>query len=187
MIHSHRQCFYGRVMFGYRMFSWRLTASNRADAEHLIKPALECRRRVGEAARSWRECVVGSPEAKKAATALWSEQLRFRDALLAIGAKRANGWAHAVNELEKLPFDEGGKPTPEGSTKWFAELMRKYPERPPGLLETVEGRPGLIAEAARRFNLSLREARRCYERAKYDSKNKTWSTSHRGKARKIAS
>jgi hypothetical protein len=41
MIQAHRQCFYARVMIGYRAFSWRLAVSNRADAEQLVKPALE--------------------------------------------------------------------------------------------------------------------------------------------------
>ena len=50
MIYSQRKCFYGRVMIGYRTFSWRLTVSNRADAEHLVEPAIEARRRVREAA-----------------------------------------------------------------------------------------------------------------------------------------
>jgi hypothetical protein len=42
-------------MIGYRTFSWRLTVSNLADAEHLVEPAIKARRRVREAAWHWRE------------------------------------------------------------------------------------------------------------------------------------
>jgi len=71
-------------MIGYRTFSWRLAVSNRADAEHLVKPALEARRRVKEAAWHWRE---GPTEA--AMKAVLAAQLKYRLALERIGAKKA--------------------------------------------------------------------------------------------------
>jgi hypothetical protein len=65
---------------------WRLAAQNRAEGEALLKPAVDARARVREAARNWRECLVESPDAKTALATLLGEQRRFRDVLLAIGA-----------------------------------------------------------------------------------------------------
>jgi hypothetical protein len=183
MIHSHRQCFYGRAMIGYRTISWRLVARNRVEAEELVKPAVEARRRVSETARSWRECPTASSEAKAALTALLAAQRRFRDALLAVGAKRSKGWAEVVKALNEPPFDENSRPNPEGARTWFVELLRKNPERPPRPLETVKDRLGLLEEATERFKVSMREARRSYERAQDITGIRAWSTAHRGKAR----
>jgi hypothetical protein len=46
---------------------------------------------------------------------------------------------------------------------------------------------GRRLKAAERFNVSLRRARRCYESAQDIARITTWSTTHRGKARKSAS
>ena len=123
------------------------------------------------------------PEVK----ALLKQQGRLRDALVAAGGKRSKGWAEGESALKELPFDEKSRPSPEGATSWFVELLRRNPDRSPRPLETVEHRIGLLEEAAKQFNVSRREVRRCYERAQDITEIRTWSTAHRGKARKSAS
>ncbi len=160
---------------------WRLAVQNRAKAEALVKPAVDARARVREAARAWRECLVGSPEAKTALAAVLGEQCRFRDALLTVGAKRSKGWAEVVKALKEPPLDETS--TREGCTRWFVELLRRNPDRsPPG--RSVEM---LLKEADALFRVGGRGARRCYEFAQEKTGIRAWSTAHRGQARKSAS
>jgi hypothetical protein len=112
------------------------------------------------------------------------QQRRLRDALIAASGKRFKGWADVESALKELPLDQKSKPSPEAGTTWFVELLQKNPDRPPRPLETVEDRLGLLEEATTRFNVSRREARRCYERAQDITGIRAWSTAHRGKARK---
>ena len=153
---------------------WPLAVENRAEAEAVVKPAVDARARVREAARAWRECVVGSPEATTALKAVLAKQRRFRDALLAVGAKRSKGWAEVVKALKEPPFDEAGLDR-EGCKRWFVELLLKNPERPP------PGRPveKLLKEAGALFRVSGRGIRRCYELAQEKTENKNWSTTRR--------
>ena len=58
--------------------------------------------------------LVGFPEEKTALAALLGEQRRFRNALLAVGAKRSKGWAEVVKALKEPPVDEASRPDPEG-------------------------------------------------------------------------
>jgi hypothetical protein len=145
--------------------------TNRAEGEALLKPAIDARARVREAARNWRECLVESSEAKTALATLLGEQRRFRDELLAVGAKRSKGWAEVFKVLKEPPFDEArGK-----CTRWFVELLLKNPERPP------PGRPVemLLKEADALFRVGGRGARRCYEFAQEKTGNRNWSTTRR--------
>jgi hypothetical protein len=188
MLHVHSKGYpiYGRATIDRVTLDWLLPVQNRVAGEAHVKPAVDARKSVKKAADDWRKCSIGSSEAKGTSKALLREQHRFRDALAAVGAKLSKGWAKAVPLFDELPFDEASRPNPEGATSWFVELLRKNPERPPQPLETVEGRLGLLEVAAKRFNVSLREARRCYERAQDITGIRTWSTAHRGKARKSA-
>jgi hypothetical protein len=124
MIHSHRQCFYGRVMIGYRTFSWRLKVNNRAEAELLVKPALEARRRVKEAAWHWRE---GPTEA--AMRSLLAAQLRYCRALERTGAKGCKDWDDLVELFKVGPSDEAT--AIDQARTWFAALLKKHPHYPP--------------------------------------------------------
>ena len=144
------------TMAGFTL-RWRLAAQNLVEAEAFVKPAVDARARVREAARAWRECLVRSPEAKTALAAVLDKQRRFRDALLAVGANRSNGWAEIVKALEKPPFDETSKSDLlKGCTRWFVELLQKNPERPP--LGQPVGR--LLKEADALFRVGGRGARR---------------------------
>jgi hypothetical protein len=185
-VHPGGHPIYGQLTIASFTLRWRLTVQNRVEAEALVKPAVDARARLREAARNWRECPVGSPEAKTALAAVLDEQRRFRDALLAAGAKRAKGWAEVVKALNEPPFDESSRPNPKGGTNWFVELLKTNLDRPPRPLATVDDRLGLLEEATKRFNVSYREARRCYERAQDITGIRAWSTAHRGKARKSA-
>jgi hypothetical protein len=118
--------------------------------------------------------------------ALLKQQRRLRDALVLAGAKRAKGWAEVESALKELPLDQKSRPSPEAATNWFVELLRRNPDRSPQPLETVNQQVGLLEQAAKLFNLSGRYARRCYERAQDITGIRTWSTAHRGKARKSA-
>ncbi len=110
-----------------------------------------------------------------ALAALLGEQRRFRDALLAVGATRAKGWAEVVKALTEPPLDEASRPGPEGCTRWFVELLLKNPERPP------PGRPVemLLKEASALFRVGGRGARRCYEFAQEKTGNRNWSKTRR--------
>jgi hypothetical protein len=187
ILHESKGCFYGRVQIDGFTLEWPLGLQNRTDAEMRVKPAVDAFERVGKAARRWRECLKGSDEAKRALKIVLDEQNRYRAALLAIGAKHSKRWPEIVKLSEKPPFDETRMPNPNGATRWFVDLLLKNRERQPRPLETVEDRIGLLDEATRRFSLSGRQARRCYESAQDITGIKTWSTAHRGKARKSAS
>jgi hypothetical protein len=173
-VHSDGYHIYAQLTIAGFTLRWRLAVQNRAEAEALVKPAVDARARVREAARDWRECLVGSPEATTALAAVLGEQRRFRDALLAVGAKRSKGWAEVVKALKEPPFDEAG-PDREGCTRWFVELLQKNPERPPPG-RTVEM---LLEEAGALFRVSGRGARRCYEFAQEKTGNRNWSTTRR--------
>ena len=166
MIHSHRQCFYGRVMIGYRTFSWRLTVSNRADAEHLVKPAIDARRRVTEAAWHWRE---GSTEA--AMKVLLAAQLQYGRALERTGAKGCKGWGDLLELLKVGPSDEAT--AIDQARNWFMALLYKHPKYPPRPVEE------LIQEAMEKFDLSKPRARQAYRDAQNKTKNYKWSENRR--------
>jgi hypothetical protein len=173
-IHADGHPIYAQLTIAGFTLRWPLAVQNRAEAEALVKRAVDARARVREAARAWRECLVGSPEAMTAVAAVLGEQRRFRDALLAVGAKRSKGWAEVVKALTEPPFEEAS-PDPEGCTRWFVELLQKNPERPP------PGRPVemLLEEAGALFRVSGRRARRCYEFAQEKTGNRNWSTTRR--------
>ena len=166
MIHSHRQCFYGRVMIGYRTFSWRLTVSNRADAEHLVKPALEARRRVREAAWHWREVPT-----EAAMNALVAAQLRYCRALERTGAKGCKDWGHLLELLEVGPSDEAT--AMDQARNWFTALLIEHPKYPPRAVEK------LIEEAIEKFAVSNPKARQAYREAQHRTGNDTWSETRR--------
>ena len=172
-VHSDGHPIYAQLTMGGFTLRWRLAVQNRADGEALLKPAVDARARVRDAARAWRECLVGSPEAKTALAALLGEQRRYRDALLAVGAKRASGWAEVVKALNESPFDDSNRA--EGCTRWFVELLLKNPERPPPG-RTVEM---LLKEAVEMFRVGGRGARRCYDFAQEKTGNRNWSTTRR--------
>jgi hypothetical protein len=172
MIHSGRRCFYGRVMIGYTTFSWRLAARNRAEAEELVRPAVEARRRVSEAARHWRECPAESPEAKAALAALLAAQRRFRDVLLAVGAKHSKGWAGVVEVLKESPFDEASRRDPARARRYCVEELLKHRNGPP-LGHSVTC---LLAEVRKRFHVGKHAARAAYDFAMGETGIRTWST-----------
>ena len=131
-VHSEGRSIYSQLTIAGVTLRWRLAVQTRVEGEAFVKPAVDARARVREAARDWRECPVGSPEAKTALAAVLGEQRRFRNALLAVGANRSKGWAQVVKELKKPPFDETSKSDLEkGCTRWFVELLQENPERPP--------------------------------------------------------
>jgi hypothetical protein len=172
-VHSDEHPIYAQLTIAGFTLRWRLVAQSREEAQALVKPAVAARARVREAARNWRECLVGSPEAKTALAALLVEQSRFRDALLALGANRSKGWAEVAKALREPPSDETGGE--KGCIRWFVHLLLENPERPP------PGRPVgvLLKEAKAQFGLSDRGARRCYEFAQEKTGNWNWSTRRR--------
>jgi hypothetical protein len=101
-------------------------------------------------------------------------QRRFCAALLAVGAKRSQGWAQVEIALKEPPFDEAG-PDEKRGRRWFVELLSKNPERPP------PGRPvdKLLEEAHALFGVGVRGARRCYEFAQEKTGNWNWSRTRR--------
>ena len=175
-VHSDERFIYAQLTIAGFTLRWRLPVQNRAEAEALVKSAVEARARVREAAGYWRECRVGSPEAKAALTSVLSEQRRFRDALAAVGAERSKNWATAVPAFDKPPFDETTRRDLEkGCTAWFVEILLNNPDRPP------PGRPVriLLKEADELFCVGGRGVRRCYEFAQEKTGNRNWSTSRR--------
>ena len=178
-VHSDEHPIYAQLTIAGFTLRWALAVRNRAEAEALIKPAVDARAHVREAARHWRECRSGSSEAKIALAVLLAEQRKFRDALLAAGAKHSKGWAEIVKALKEPPFDEAKRPNLEGCTRWFVELLEKNPLKPPRPLEETREGPGLLKEEAARFNLSHRSARRCYELAQEKTKNRNWRSGGR--------
>jgi hypothetical protein len=181
-VHPEGGISYAQLTMAGFTLRWRLAAQNRAEAQAFVKPAVNARARVREAARHWRECLVGSPEAKTALAAVLAEQRRFRDALRAVGANRSKGWAEAVKALERPPFDETSKSDLlKGCTRWFVELLQENSERPP------LGRPVemLLKEADALFRVGGRGARRCYEFAQEKTGNRNWSTTRRPRKRAL--
>jgi len=166
MIHSHRHCFYGRVMIGYRTFSWRLAVSNRADAEQLTKPALEARRRVREAAWHWRECPTDA-----AMKAVITAQVQYGRALDRTGANRSNDWAVLVELLKLGPFDEATAVLKARNS--FIALLNEHPKYPPRPVKQ------LIEEAVEEFDLSKPKARQAYREAQERTGHHQWSQTRR--------
>jgi hypothetical protein len=162
MIHSHRKCFYGRVMIGYKTFSWRLTASNRADAEHLVEPAIEARRHVREAAWHWRE-----DPTEAAMKALLAAQLQYCRALKRIGAKGCEDGGDLLELFKVGPSDEAT--AIDQARNWFTALLNKHPKYPPRPVEE------LIQEAMAKFKLSKPRARQAYREAQNITGNDKWS------------
>jgi hypothetical protein len=177
-VHPNEHPIYGKVTIAGVTLSWPLAVQNRADAEALVQPAVAVRTRLRDVARAWRECRIGSPEAKAALSALLREQRRFRDALKALGANRSKGWAEVVEALKQPPPD--GTSWQEACTRWFVELLIKNPERPP------PGRPVeiLLMEANDLFGVGGRTARRCYMLAQEITSNRKWSGTRRPQKRK---
>jgi hypothetical protein len=173
-IHPDGPIYAQLTMAGFTL-RWRLAAQNRAEGEALLKPAVDARARVREAARNWRECLAGSPDAKTALATLLAEQRRFREALLAVGAKCSKGWAEVSKVLNEPPYDKASGPNLEGCTRWFVELLLRNPERPPPG-RSVEK---LLKEADALFRVGGRGARRCYEFAQEKTGNRNWSTTRR--------
>ena len=143
---------YGRTMIAGVLLRWLRPVRDRPEAEALANAVVVARVDVRNAAIAWSDCPE-PPEVK----ALLKQQGRLRDALVAAGGKRSKGWAEVESALKELPFDEKSRPSPEGATSWFVELLRRNPDRSPRPLETVEHRIGLLEEAAKRFNVSRRE------------------------------
>ncbi len=166
MIHSRRQCFYGRVMIGYRTFSWRLAVSNRADAEQLVKPALEARGRVREAACHWREYPT-----EAAMKAVLAAQFQYCRALERTGAKSCKDWGGLVELLRVGPSDEATEM--DQARTWFIALLNGHPKYPPRPVEE------LIQEAMEKFNLSKPKARQAYREAQKMTGNFKWSENRR--------
>ena len=174
-VHSDGHPIYAQLTIAGFTLRWPLAAQNRAEAEALVKPAVDARARVREAARDWRECLVGSPEAKTALAVVLGEQRRFHDALLAVGATRSKRWGEVVKALKEPPFDDASGPDLEECTRWFVELLLKNPERPP-LGRSVET---LLKDADALFHVGGRGARRGYEFAQEKTGNRKWSTTRR--------
>jgi hypothetical protein len=166
MIQSHRQCFYGRVMIGYRMFSWRLPASNRADAERLVNPAIEARRRAREAAWHWREA-----PAEAAMKALLTAQLQYCRALERTGAKGCKDWGDLLELLKRPPSDE--TTAINKARNWFMALLNEHPQYPPRPVEEI------IQEAMKKLTLSKPRARQAYRDAQDRTGNDKWSETRR--------
>jgi hypothetical protein len=166
MIHSHRKCFYGRVMIGYRTFSWRLPVSNLADVERLVEPAIEARRRVREAAWYWRE---GPTEA--AMKALLAAQLQYCRALERTGAKGCKEWDDLLELLKVGPSDEAT--AIDQARTWFIALLNEHPQYPPRPVEEI------IQEAMKKFTLSKPRARQAYRDAQNRTGNDKWSETRR--------
>ncbi len=166
MVHAHKQCFYGRVMIGYRTFSWRLPVSNRADAEQLVKPTLEGRRRVREAAWRWREYPT-----EAAMKAVLAAQLQYCRALERTGAKGCKDWGDLVKLLKVGPSDEATEI--DQARTWFIALLNGHPKYPPRPVEE------LIQEAMEKFKLSKPKARQAYREAQNMTGNFKWSENRR--------
>jgi hypothetical protein len=171
---------YGRTMIAGVLLRWSRPVQNRAEAEVLANAVVAARADVTNAAILWSDC----PE-PSGAKALLKQQGRLRDVLVAAGAKRSKGWGDVESALKELPVDQKSRPNPAACTRWFVELLEKNPDRPPRPLKTVEDGIGLLEEATKRFNVSNRETRRCYERAQDITRISAWSTAHRGKARRV--
>jgi hypothetical protein len=141
-VHSDRHLFiiYALLTMAGFTLRWRLPVQNRAEAEALVKPAVEARARVREAARDWRECLVGSREAATALEACSNAQRLYLEALRGPGAERAEGWAEFARLVLEPPWDAGAQSKPRRAApvrinKKCLQLMkadaRRNPDRPP--------------------------------------------------------
>jgi len=160
---------------------WRFPVQNRADGEALVKPAVDARARVREAARNWRECPAGSPEAKTALLALLRAQHRFRDALAAVGAKQSKSWAKVFTQFDELPFDQTSRWDLEGAKRWVVAELLKHPDPPEGRSVT-----SLLAEVRAKFHVGKHAARSAFQFAQGKTGNRNWTTKG-GRPRKSAS
>jgi hypothetical protein len=140
--------------------------SNRAEAEQLVKPALEARRRVREAACYWRE----SPT-EAAMKAVLAAQRQYGLALERTGAKGCKDWVDLVELLKVGPFDEAT--ALEQARTWFLAFLKNHPKYPPRSVEE------LIEEAMVKFDLSKPKARQAYRDAQMITGNYKWSESRR--------
>jgi len=139
-------------MYIYKERKSKITASNRADAEHLAKPALEARRRVREAAWHWRE-----DPTEAAMKVLLAAQLQYCRALERTGAKGCKQWGDLLELFKVGPSDE--TTAIDQARNWFTALLNKHPKYPPRPVEE------LVQEAMEQFTLSKPRARQAYRDA----------------------
>jgi hypothetical protein len=127
------------TIYGFTL-RWRLLVQNRAEAEALVKPAVEARAGVREAARAWRECLVDSREAATALVACSDAQRLYLQALREAGAERADGWAELARLVLEPPWDAGAQSKPRRASsvrarKQCLQFMkadaRRNPDRQP--------------------------------------------------------
>ena len=139
-VHSDGYHIYAQLTIAGFTLRWRLAVQNRAEAEALVKPAVDARARVREAAQGWRECLVGSREAATALEACSNAQRLYLEALRGAGAERAEVWAEFARLVLEPPWDAGAhsKPrraAPVRANKKCRQLMkadaRRNPDRPP--------------------------------------------------------
>jgi hypothetical protein len=139
-VHSDEHPIYAQLTIAGFTLRWRLSVQNRAEAEALVKPAVEARARVREAARDWRECLVGSREAATALEACSNAQRLYLQALRGAGAECAEGWAEFARLALEPPWDAAAQSKPPRAApvrakKKCRELMkadaRRNPDRPP--------------------------------------------------------
>jgi hypothetical protein len=138
-VHSDEHPIYAQLTIAGFTLRWRLSVQNRAEAEALVKPAVEARARVREAARDWRECLVGSREAATALEACSNAQRLYLQALRGAGAECAEGWAEFARLVLQPPWDAAAQSKPPRAApvrakKKCLELMkadaRRNPDRP---------------------------------------------------------
>jgi hypothetical protein len=138
-VYSDGHPIYAQLTMAGFTLRWRLPVQNRAEAEALVKPAVEARARVREAARDWRECLVGSREAASALEACSDAQRLYLQALRGAGAERADGWVECARLVLGPPWDAGVQSKPRRAASVRAKkcvvLMkadtRRNPDRPP--------------------------------------------------------
>jgi hypothetical protein len=139
-VYSDGHPIYAQLTMAGFTLRWRLPVQNRAEAEALVKPAVEARLRVREAARDWRECLVGSREAASALEACSDAQRLYLQALRGAGAERADGWVECARLVLGPPWDAAVQSKPRRAASVRAKkkclvLMkadtRRNPDRPP--------------------------------------------------------
>ena len=137
-VHSDKRFIYAQLMIAGFTLRWRLRVQNRAEAEALVKPAVEARARVREAARDWRECLVGSREAATALEACSVRSICIPE-LRGAGAECAEV-GPSLQDCAELPWDEARRELPltapfHAKKKKCMQLMkadaRRNPDRPP--------------------------------------------------------
>jgi hypothetical protein len=140
-VHSDQHFIYALLTMAGFTLRWRLPVQNRAEAQALVKPAVEARARVREAARDWRECLVGSREAVTALEACSDAQRLYLQALCGAGAERADGWVECARLVLGPPWDAGVQSKPRRAAsirvkkkKCLVRMKadaRRNPDRPP--------------------------------------------------------